>query len=251
MSEPVLWGIFHALVAGHVACGAVGLVVFWVPVIGRKGGDLHRKAGFVFAWGILATGCFAIGMSLMTLAWPMETHPHLRSHPDFRDPAAVRAVFGWMMLYLAVLTVNLCWYGLMCVRNRFDHARNAAPFNLFLQGAVTVTAALSALQGWLIGAPLLGLASIVGFATAATNLRFIANPRPSPVTWQKEHLKALVGAGISVYTAFFAFGSVRLMPSLALSPALWSVPLTAGLAIILYQWWKLDRRFAGRPRHAP
>jgi hypothetical protein len=70
------------------------------------------------------------------------------------------------------------------------------------------------------------------------------------VTWQKEHLKALVGAGISVYTAFSAFGSVRLMPALALSPALWSVPLAIGLAIILYQWWKLDRRMARRPTAA-
>jgi hypothetical protein len=246
LSETVLWWFFHVFVAGHIACGAVGLVAFWVPVVGRKGGELHRKAGLVFTWAILATGCCAIGMSLLTLLAPMETHPHLREHAEFRDPALVRAVFGWMMLYLAILTVNLCWYGLMCVRNRFDHAANARPLNLFLQGAVTVAATMTVVQGWKVGVPLLGLASIIGFATAATNLRFIYLARPGPVTWQKEHLKALVGAGISVYTAFSAFGSVRLMPALALSPALWSVPLTIGLAIILYQWWKLDRRMARR-----
>ena len=51
--------------------------------------------------------------------------------------------------------------------------------------------------------------------------------------------KGLVGAGISVYTAFFAFGAVRLMPELALNPVLWSVPLITGLAIILYHWRRI------------
>ena len=45
---------------------------------------------------------------------------------------------------------------------------------------------------------------------------------------------AIVGAGISVYTAFAAFGAVRVMPSIALHPGLWAIPLVIGLAIILY-----------------
>jgi hypothetical protein len=68
--------------------------------------------------------------------------------------------------------------------------------------------------------------------------------------WQKEHLKGLVGAGISVYTAFFAFGAVRLMPELALNPALWSVPLITGMAIILYQWRRIGRQLQAISREA-
>ena len=44
----------------------------------------------------------------------------------------------------------------------------------------------------------------------------------------------MVGAGISVYTAFFAFGAVRLLPELALTPGLWAIPLVTGLALIIY-----------------
>ena len=42
------------------------------------------------------------------------------------------------------------------------------------------------------------------------------------------------GAGISVYTAFFAFGAVRFIPELALQPGLWAVPLIVGLTLIIY-----------------
>jgi hypothetical protein len=76
-------------------------------------------------------------------------------------------------------------------------------------------------------------------------------PRPGPVYWLKEHVKAHVGAGISVYTAFFAFGAVRMLPEAALTPALWSVPLITGIALILWHWRKIDRVLKRRSRHEP
>ena len=76
--------------------------------------------------------------------------------------------------------------------------------------------------------------SVVGFATVATNLWFLYKPHPLPTDRIKEHIKCLVGAGISVYTAFFAFGAVRFIPELALQPGLWAVPLIVGLALIIY-----------------
>jgi drug/metabolite transporter (DMT)-like permease len=84
--------------------------------------------------------------------------------------------------------------------------------------------------------------SFVGFATVATNLNFLFKKKPGPLDWQLEHIKALVGAGISVYTAFLAFGAVRFMPSIALSPILWAIPLVTGVSIIIYQQQKVKRR---------
>jgi len=56
----------------------------------------------------------------------------------------------------------------------------------------------------------------------------------------------LVGAGISVYTAFMAFGSVRILPELALNPVMWAVPLSTGIGIILWHWRKIDRQVQAR-----
>ena len=81
------------------------------------------------------------------------------------------------------------------------------------------------------------------------NLLFILGPRPGPLVWQKEHLKGLVGCGISVYTAFFAFGSVRILPELALHPVMWAIPLTTGVLMILYHWRQIGllRRLWAEP----
>lgn len=237
--EEFIWP-FHAVVSAHIVTGSIGLLAFWIPIVARKGGGPHRLWGKVFTWSMLATGTIAIGISSLTLHDPVGTHPHL----DF-EPALIQGIFGWMMLYLAVLTINLAWYGRSCIRGRRDHAVNRRPFNLMLQGLVTLTAANCAWHGVLLGQILMIGISFVGFATAATNLWFIYKPRRGPQDWLKEHLKGLVGAGISVYTAFLAFGAVRLMPELALNPALWAVPLVTGVTIILYHWRKI-----GRQQHA-
>ena len=189
---------------------------------------------------MLMTGSVAIAISTCTIVAPLETHPHLQ------DLGLVRGIFGWMMLYLAILTINLAWYGWLCVLNRTRYAANREWRNLALQGLVTLAAANCAFQGWLIGQPLMLGISIVGFATAATNLRYLYKARPARNEWLFEHLKGLVGAGISVYTAFFAFGAVRIMPQLALNPLLWAVPLTTGLGIIIY--YKID---LARKSHRP
>ncbi|MGL5114155.1 MAG: hypothetical protein ACRC7C_02415, partial [Beijerinckiaceae bacterium] len=71
--------------------------------------------------------------------------------------------------------------------------------------------------------------------------------KPWRLQYVVEHFKALVGAGISVYTAFFAFGAVRFMPSQAFAAWLWALPLSIGLAIIVHHWLKY-RRIAARMR---
>ncbi len=227
---------FHELVLAHIVTGAVGLITLWVPVLGRKGGRNHKRWGIVFARSLLATGVFAIGISLCTLAAPLETHPF------WDDAALVRGVFGWMMLYLAVMTVNLANYGLLCVRNRNDHARNRTAVNLFLQGATFVTAVNCAVQGLLLGQPLLVGMAIVGIAAGILNTRFILQRDPPRMEWLIQHSRGLVGAGISVYTAFFAFGAVNLMPALAFNPVLWATPCTLGISYLLWHQFRITRQ---------
>jgi hypothetical protein len=235
--------LFHLLIAVHIAFGAVGLVSFWVPVLGKKGDKAHRKWGKVFWFCILVAGSVAIGLSLLTLIDPIGTHPHLKFEASF-----IRGIFGVMMFYLAILTVNLAWYGLETIRNKRNHAANRKGLNFWLQPLLIVCAAACAIEGVLIGQYLMVGMSFVGFATAGTNLAFMYNRNPAPKDYLKEHVKAIVGAGISVYTAFSAFGAVRIMPDLALNPGLWSVPLITGLGIILYHHRKI--RLASTPKAA-
>lgn len=232
---------FDILVALHIVSGSVGLVTLWIPVIGKKGGPSHKRWGIVFAHALLITGIIAIGISLVTLRYPLETHPFSD------DVQLVRGLFGWMMLYLATLTIMLSRYGLWCLRNRRTHAANKNPLNLALQTATFVTAANCAWQGYLINQPLMiGIASI-GLLSSVLNTRFIFQKNPPLNEWLIQHTRGLVGAGISVYTAFFAFGAVNLMPTLAFNPILWSTPCILGVGLLLYHQFKVmmhRRRFA-------
>lgn len=233
--------LFHWLVLCHIVSGAIGLVAFWVPIAARKGGTLHARIGRVFTYCMLITGFLAIGISTTTLIAPLETHtaPELNA-----DAALVRGIFGWMMQYLAVLTINLAWFGWLAAINKREHMKNLEWRNIVLQILLTVTAANCLVQGILIGQILMIAISFVGFATVATNCWFLFKKKFGPLDWQLEHIKALVGAGISVYTAFLAFGAVRLMPSVALNPILWAIPLTTGIALIIYHQQKVKRRLS-------
>lgn len=220
--------LFHWLVIAHIVTGTVGLITLWVPIIGRKGSVNHKLWGKVFAWSLLLTGSFAVGISVCTLTYPLETHPF------WEDAALVRGVFGWMMLYLAVLTINLSRYGRLCVQNRANHSANRTPGNLAWQAATFLTAVNCAAQGLSLSQPLLVGMAIVGVAAGILNTRFILRKQPPMNEWLVQHSRGLVGAGISVYTAFLAFGAVNYMPALAFSPAVWATPCILGVTYLIY-----------------
>lgn len=228
--------LFQLLVIAHIVTGSVGLLTLWVPVAGRKGSPRHKAWGKVFARSLLATGCLAVGISLTTLWRPLQTHP------AFDDAALVRGLFGWMMLYLATLTIMLSRYGSLCIRNRRQHSANREPLNIALQLATLLTALNCAWQGWQLTQPLMMGIAVVGVAAAVLNLRFILTSEPAQNEWLVQHTRGLVGAGISVYTAFFAFGAVNTFPALAFHPVLWATPTVIGVTILLYHQYRIVRQ---------
>ena len=233
--------LFHVLVAAHIVSGAVGLVAVWVPIVGRKGGRNHKRWGKIFAYSMLLTGSFAIGISLCTLYAPLATHPFAsEAQSAFAgDAELVRGIFGWMMLYLATMTIMLAWYGLLCIRNRRAHEQNRNLPNFVLQAMTFVAAANCAVQGARLGNGLMIGISIVGLLAAVLNTRFILSDDPPVNEWLIQHTRGLVGAGISVYTAFLAFGAVNLLPAYAFNPVVWATPCTLGVGLLLYHQFRI------------
>jgi hypothetical protein len=230
----ILW-IFEHVILVHIVVGTFGLVAFWVPVIGRKGGVNHKLWGKWFAWAMLINGVLAGILALCTLIDPLPTHAKLK----LTDPVLIRGIFGWMMLYLGILTASLAWHSLVVVKNKRNHAANRAPLHVGVQGLTILTALNCLIHGLMLGQPLMIAMPFIGFASAATNLWFIYKDAPPAGDYLIEHFKAGVGAGISVYTAFLAFGAVRLAPEHALNPLAWSVPCLIGLSIIV---WHAQKR---------
>ena len=229
-------GLFEVLVLAHIVTGATGLVSLWVPVLSRKGSRPHKMWGRIFVFSMLATGAIAVGISVCSLAAPLETHPFSK------DAKLIRGLFGWMMMYLGILTVALSWHAYVTVRNKRNHDASRTFVNFAIQGAMGLSALNCAVYGVGIEQYLMVGIAIPGAVAAILNSHYLAQRQHLPDEWLVQHFRCGIGAGISVYTAFLAFGAVNWFPALAFNPILWAVPTVLGVAYMIQQQWKIFRQ---------
>lgn len=232
--------LFTLLVAVHIVAGAVALIAFWGPVLSRKGGPVHRRWGRVFTIALYVAAWCAIGMALLNLTIASDRHPVLK------DRIAFEGLFGWMMLYLGILALGMTRYGIEAGRGGRTGGAPPTLSNLALQLAVLTTAAWCAWFGWRSGQPLMILLALLGFGSALTFLWAMLRPARIAQAHVREHLKAMVGAGIAAYTAFLSVGLLRVVPEHVFNPLIWALPSIVGVPIILVHLARL-----ARPRPEP
>jgi hypothetical protein len=233
--------LFHALVVLHVITGAVGLTAFWGPIVTRKGAANHRKWGKAACYGFLGAGTLAIVMAFLSLYGPEYRHP------EITDRTLFDGLFGWMMLYLGTLTIGFVDYGLGVVKhNRDRRALRAARYQAVI-AAVIIAGAWCGYFGWMVGHPLMMLVAFIGIVAMLIQQRYIWRESDPPRgTHVGEHFRALIGMGISAYTAFLSVGLIRMVPEHVFNPAIWAGPSVIGVSLILYFTIKGKRSAAPR-----
>ncbi len=234
--------LFHALVGLHVITGVVGLTAFWGPIVTRKGAANHRKWGMAACYGFLGAGALAIAMALLSL-YGSEFR-----HPEITDRALFDGLFGWMMLYLGVLTIGFVDYWLAVIRN----ARERRALRRFryqsVIAAVVISGAWCGYYGFKVEHPLMMLVAFIGIVAMLIQQRYIwRRVDPPRQTYVGEHFRALIGMGISAYTAFMSVGLIRLVPEHVFNPAIWAGPSVIGVSLILYFTVKAKRVAAPKP----
>jgi len=230
--------LFELVLAVHIAAGGTALVGFWGAIATRKGGPAHRRWGQVYATAIYVAGAMGLIMGALSLRWPLAMHPGLT------DEALYRGLLGWMMLYLALLTMSMTHYGLKMIANRRAHRANRAWPMVSLQLLVIAAAVNCAWQGLALRQPLMVVVSVIGCGTVLAYLWFMFSSEPQRTDYIREHLKAIVGTGIAAYTAFLSVGLVQMFPAHAFNPVIWAAPTLIGLAMTA---WFLHGVTGGRP----
>lgn len=221
--------LFEALIVLHVIAGTVGLVAFWGPIATRKGSQPHRKWGKASCYGFVGAGALAIAMALLSLYGPEERIPSVTNRELFAG------LFGWMMLYLGLLTLGFADYGLAVVRHRRDRKALRAPRYQIVIVAVVLSALWCGWFGFEVGHPLMPLVAGVGLVAMALQQVFVwRNGDVHPRSYVGEHFRALIGMGISAYTAFLSVGLIRLLPDQVFNPLIWAGPSTVGVGLILF-----------------
>ena len=197
----------------HIGLGSMALLLYWLPVISKKGSRLHIRAGQVFYYFMLTVSASGMLMSLLGLFDPVGIYAAGKAltEAQLQRMLVWRIPFSQFLLLLSLLTWVTVRHAIGVLKARDDRTMLR---KLSYQGPVWLmlpTAAYVMFQGIQTGMSLLIIFSIVSLITAVNITRYAYKSQIAPRAWIIEHFSAMVGSGIAVYTAFFAAGGRRLL----------------------------------------
>lgn len=252
LSHPYSW-----LRTVHIGAAFLGLVVFWLPLLVRKGSRMHVVCGraFVVCAAVTLATVFAICgcrfIDPIGLFSP-EVQPPTEQAADFvRWVQLIYAFLGALAFYTFVTLV----LAVRVVRARHAPGRLAGVGGrLLLWSQVGVSFALMGLAAacWMakpteiLCAVAIGT-GLAGVGSAWLDLRFLASPRTSPMSWWYKHMEFMLRTGIAFHTAFAVFVLTPWLGRLGNGPwALvpWLLPTAVGLPVV-WLWIRHYRRRFG------
>jgi len=241
---PFAMHLFEFLVVLHVIAGTTGIIAFWGPIVTRKGARNHRNWGKVCCYGFMGAGGLAVVMGLLSLFGPEERIP------SFTDRELFDGLFGWMMIYLGLLTIGFADYGLSVVKHARHRKALRRPRYQLVMAAVVLSALYCGYYGYGVGNALMIAVAVLGVVAMAIQELYVWRAKdPSAKTYVGEHFRALIGMGISAYTAFMSVGLIRLVPEHVFNPLIWAGPSVVGVGLII--WFTLQSKQAGKPKSPP
>jgi hypothetical protein len=177
----------------HIATGTVALGSFWIPLVARKGGLVHRRAGWVYA-GSMWAATFA--------AWVICV-ARLSDGDPSNDAAAV------FLGFVGLLSANGAATGIRVMRRRRRSAEGARWIDL--GSSALFLAASLALGGWGVskGAPLPIAFGVLGLFLSARQLLYWTRGPRTKADWWTAHLGNMIGACIGTVTAFLVVNVPR------------------------------------------
>ena len=197
----------------HIALGAIALLLFWLPIVARKGSKLHIAAGKAFYTIMLVVAGSGIIMTLIGLADPVGIYINSRqlTPEQIESMMLWRIPFTYFLLLLSLLTWVTVRHAIGVLRAKTNRSMLR---NWRYQGPVFMMFPVALFVGWQgisIAMPLLIIFAVVSLISATTISTYVYRAEIKPRAWIIEHFSAMVGAGIAVYTAFFAAGGRRLL----------------------------------------
>jgi uncharacterized membrane protein len=216
------------VLAVHIAGGVAALLSMAVPMLSRKGGVAHRRAGWVFVAGIAIVSV----TSLMLGAERFVTNPW--------PGARVSALF---LSYLGVLTGGLVSAGVRVLRFKNRTAPHRAPWDIAIAGFVLTGGVAIGIYGLTAGQQLLVAFSLIGIFNSGSQLAYWFSSPAHPMHWWFAHMNLMLGACTAATTAFLVNNVGRI--GLDDSVLVWVGPTLVGVPAGIL-WTRYYRRRFGR-----
>ena len=232
----------------HVTCGALALIVFWLPMLGKKGTAFHKLYGKVFAYGMYAVSVSGFIMAILVLADPIGVRV-----PEGNLDAATaislaerNRIFSGFLLMLSVLVFASVKHSILVLRAKTDRSVLRAPWHVTVMSVQGVMGLAIGVIGVAQGNILFLIFAVIATLSSYGMLHYTFKKEIKAREWFLQHLGNIIGAGIGAYTAFFAFGGSRLFAELfagQLQFIPWIIPGVVGITATNWLTRKYARHF--------
>lgn len=221
----------------HILIGTAALILFWIPIVSRKGGVDHRKFGKIYSMVMYAVAATGALMAIIVLYDPMLIHGHRLSDVSRADVFTSRMrVFYSLLLFLSLLVYVGIRHGQLALKAKTNHSVMRSPTHLFLNFLLCLSSIALLGSGINNSHTLSIIFGVLGLAGSIGNLRFCLKNNVGKQRWLVEHLSSYIGTGIGAYTAFLTFGGRSLFSDIgSWQLVFWVLPgVIGGIAIHFY-----------------
>ena len=223
----------------HVVVGSIALVVFWLPMVSKKGSPFHKTFGKVFSYGMFAVSISGIIMSMMVLIDPamvreIDAGLDEQTQQQLAERARRSSAF---LLMLSLLVFTNVKHSLLVLKAKQDRAILRSVSHIVSISLLLLTGIAIGYFGFTSGNTLFIVFSILCIVSSGNLFFYVFKKSIKKREWLIEHLGNIIGAGIGAYTAFFAFGGRRFLAEIftgQLQVVPWILPGVVGGMAIAY-----------------
>lgn len=216
------------LLALHIVGGSVALAAMVVPMLARKGGTLHRRAGWVFVAGMTVVSLTAFGLAGARLLF---------------DPSPQGRAAGAFLFYVSILTASGVSTGTRVLRAKRRTTAHRHPWDLGLPSVLLLSSVAMAVWGLVSGRTLFTAFSVIGLLTGGSQMAYWLRVPTHPMHWWFEHMGSMLGSCIAATTAFLVVNADRLGLDV-FGLIVWLTPSIVGAPAIVLWGAYYRRKFA-------
>lgn len=215
--------IHQGLLYLHIIAGGIALVVFWVPIVAKKGSAIHTRFGSYFTSLMYAVSLSGLVMSLMVLSDPIAVRLPTADMSSEQIERFIRinrdsSIF---LLMLSLLVLTSVRQSLLVLKAKADRSILRKPAELSLVLLLGFAGLWVGYLGTTKGVVLFQIFAGISVFNSAATLHYIFKKTFLKREWLIAHLGNIIGAGIGCYTAFFAFGGRQFFSDIL--PGIWQI----------------------------
>ncbi|WP_201317912.1 DUF2306 domain-containing protein [Paenibacillus sp. EPM92] len=195
----------------HIVAGFLALLLFWIPIVTKKGGKTHNRIGWIYVYAMTIVSISALYMGIFRI---------------FLDPASDqdRISFSWFLIFISILSGASAWYGIRVLRFKRRQEKHRNVWDLMFPILLLLSGAGISIYGFTIAFPLLQYFPLLGVFLGVTHLLYWLKAPRLKMHWVMEHIAGMLTCCIATITAFTVFGAPKLLQIQSVSTILWFIP---------------------------